>query len=238
MDTLLIKAKPVQQKNSPAVSQVVDRHFKIETESNLLLEPESTDDLSSTLQYLNLAIIKTPKNLRLHIQRVFLLLENQSRQHLPAALIDLFIVTRKAGVHLKQELLGLCLPLLNKQLFDYLSANCEGQLTAQTAVSHLLPAGSYSVLSQGLIGSLVVIKREIVAEKLPHLGGGANALHQQALECMEYGQLEEALTLLLQARSLDPEIDEISVDLLSIYISLGMKAEQEALLNELQVDIE
>ena len=234
MGTLLIKVKHAPSVALPVVNQAVDQHFALAAESSLLLTVQDDAQYESILQYLEQAIVKTPKNLRLHIQRIFLLLEQRASLPLSAALIDFFIITGSAGSHLKLQLLKLASPLLSENCRQFLSQHCRGELTAVTPLSDSLAVAPYCLLSQGFIGQpILVSSTQACAQDAAQL-----SLHQQALACMEYGQLEEALALLLQARAENPANDEVSVDLLSIYLSLGMKAEQEALLAELQVDIE
>lgn len=233
MGTLLIKVKHAPSAALPVVNQAVDQHFALAAESRLLLTVQDDAQYESILQYLEQAIVKTPKNLRLHIQRIFLLLEQRAALPLSAALIDLFIITGAAGSHLKQQLLKLASPLLSESCRQFLSQHCRGELTTSTPLSESLSA-AHCLLSQGFIGQSILVSSTPSSAQ----GAAQLSLHQQALVCMEYGQLEEALALLLQARAENPANDEVSVDLLSIYLSLGMKAEQEALLAELQVDIE
>lgn len=232
MDIPIVKVKN-EQANS-ALS--VDLHFDLASESRLRLLPWLEARHERTLQYLNQALIKNPKNLRWHTQKIFLLLETKAVQQLSAALIDLFIVTGAAGKKLKQQLLQLSEPLLTAEQFQFLQSNQAGQITAQTILPSLLVGEGYSLLNKGLIGSSQLLER-FETQSSPSTTVMLT-LHEQALSCMEYGQLEEALALLQQAHAENPQDDKVSVDLLAIYVSLGMKAEQEALLQELQVDIE
>ncbi len=202
--------------------------------NKLLVEFWPAATTENSLNYFAGEILREPKNLRLHIQRVFFVLAQAAsdQAELASAVADLFIVLKQNGETLKNRVLGLTRKHLADDCWIYLKRNKSTGLTANIAITQNSSCFSKSLLSGGLIGySELIIKsdKEKPARKYN--------LHEQALISIEYGQLDVALNLLEEAYKVDSENESVSHDLLFVYKALGMQEEYESLNNILERNI-
>ncbi len=214
-----------------AASSKLDSYFTLIDKQELLTTTAPVTGFENALKYLSRAIVQEPKNLRLHTQRIFLLLRqvNKNKPALASAIADLFIVLKENGAALKSRILAMSQAHLHASDWTYLKRNEQLGLTADTPMDQSSDCFSDSLLSNGLIGCVDLIKyKESNTDRVIH----ATELHEQAQACLEYGQLDVALNLLQKAWKDDPGNNEIYTDLLSIYMSLGMEDEQYALTKE------
>lgn len=214
----------------------LDSCFALVDEQKLLITAVPMINVEIALQYFSRAIVQEPKNLRMHIQRIFLILSqvDKNTSALASAIADLLIVLEQNGSALKARILEMSKCHLHTDDWLYLKKNEQCGLTPNTPCGQHSESFYDSVLSNGLIGHAKLIKRKNIYKNNTIK---ASDLHKQALVCLEYGQLEVALNLLTKARVEDPTSHEIGVDLLSIYISLGMELEQNTLIKEMQDNI-
>lgn len=191
--------------------------------------PQATFD--NALQHFSGEIIRDPENLRLHIQRVFLILRQVApdKIELASALADLFIVLKLNGAELKARVLGLAKKHLPEDCWTYLKKNENLGLTSKTAIMQKSKLFSKSLLSDGLLGDSDIISKENNKTTID-----SYALYEQALMSLEYGQINLALSLLEEAHNKEPSNEEIIRDLLVVYKGLDMESKHGALLKKLQ----
>jgi len=230
---MLSKDNSEEESSSTAVPIKLDSYFTLIDERNLLANKVPVTGLESALKYLSRAVVQEPKNLRLHTQQIFLLLRqtNKNKAVLASAIADLFIVLKENGAVLKARVLEMSQTHLHARDWAYLKSHEQQGLTPDTVTDQGTSCFYHSLLSHGLIGRTDLIKR---AESNTEHVTQVFELHEQALMSLEYGQLDVALNLLQQARAEDPNNAEVNQDLLSIYMSLGMDAEHDALSKEIK----
>lgn len=223
-----------EKKSSSGIAPIkLDSYFALVNERDLLANKVPISGFESALEYLSRAISQEPRNLRLHIQRIFLLLRKtkKNKSILASAITDLFIILQESGAVLKARVLKMSYAHLHIKDWAYLKFNEHSGLTTNTPTHTNLNCFSHSLLSHGLIGHADFIERTVSTQ--PH-DTQIIELHEQALMCLEYGQLDVALSLLQQAMAADPNNAEVKQDLLSIYMSLGMETEHNALSQEIK----
>lgn len=223
-----------KKSSSTAAPIKLDSYFTLIDERNLLTNTVPVTGFANALKYLSRAVVQEPKNLRLHTQRIFLLLRqtHKNKAVLASAIADLFIVLKESGAALKARILEMSQAHLHARDWAYLKNHEQCGLTPDTAADQGSNCFSHSLLSHGLIGRTDLIKR---TESNTGQVIQTFELHEQALMCLEYGQLDVALDLLQQARADDPNNSKVNEDLLSIYMSLEMNAEYDILSQELRV---
>lgn len=152
-------------------------------------------------------VARQPKDLLSHVQRINLFLQQQDGSRAYGALLDLFIVLGEKGVELRRRMLALAEPLLSESQRNALAERLKIGLSALDAV----PIAPESVLSKGIRGSTRLVHRpgEGAAEYLDPL--------EEARSCLEYGQVDQARSLLEEAVLREPWRSELQGDLLEIY---------------------
>jgi hypothetical protein len=153
------------------------------------------------------AIVRHPRDLRLHVQRILLHAETGDPAIL-GALYDLFLVLEKRGAPLRRRMLSLARPLLSH--IDY--QNLQQQLAhGESCSTSLHSPGMGSVLSDGIIGTTRLITR---------LSQPA-ASREDPLVCarqqLERGQTELAQETLEIALQVNPGRLALHLALLEIY---------------------
>lgn len=233
----MIKVSSEKKSNLMTAPIKLDSYFTLIDEQELLTNTIPVTGFENALKYLSRAIVQEPRNLRLHTQKIFLLLRqvNKNKPLLASALADLFIVLEGNGTVLKARMLDMSQDHLHADDWLYLKKNKQSGLTVDTPITQHSKYFSDSLLSHGLIG-----RTDLITHKKTSKEGDLNVseLHKQALMCLEYGQLDFALDILQQARAVDPKNNEVNADLLSIYMSLGMEAEQDTLRKDMEINIE
>ncbi len=206
----------MQEINSLVVSgKVLALNFSddIFNEPSFLLENNkqlyfygANDDILKHLVY---TIIKQPRNLLVHLQRIILCYENNSETQLSAALMDFFIVLEGRGSAIKQRMLAGARKHLSPLLF--------GQLQTYLNTAQLIQGNIYSVLTPGRESNnkLILVQGN---------EGDKNENHdplQVARDFVEYSQLGEAVKVLESAIIETPQRSELHVDLIELYQSTG-----------------
>ena len=164
-------------------------------------------------EYLNHAVSNSPRDLRSHVQRIYLHIVRGDREAVYGALVDLFIVLGEGGQALRKRLLKTSRPILDDQQHQFLQGRLEVGITAKEAI----PQCRTSQLSKGIReGHLLVIKHEspITLDQDPL---------QEARDHLDYGQVQEAKEVLEAAIIKQPLRAELHHDLLEIYRCLNAR---------------
>jgi len=157
--------------------------------------------------YLSHCVSRNPQDLKSHVQRISLHLNLQNADAAWGALIDVFLVLQANGKALKQRLLDSAHKLLGDRRHMFLHGRLESGLSSKDRS----PESIHSVLSAGSIESLQLIGRAD--------GNSIQARDPltEAQEYLEYGQIEEAQTILQAAIRREPSRAELHYELLTIY---------------------
>lgn len=180
--------------------QSISEHFL--NPKKIIFQPDQVE-LDIDIQRLVYQIRLKPKDLLLHLQRIFTCYLLDDSIKLQAALIDLFAVLEQKGRDLARRMLESCREKLAdrdyEQLYAYLST-----------ITQTLPKNKFTVIQRDLVGtSLLIKKNETVECDKP------NKL-QLARDFIEYSQLDEAIALLEQIvmeASCDREAQELLLEL-------------------------
>jgi hypothetical protein len=153
------------------------------------------------------AVAREPDCLMRHVQRIVLHVKRGESERTSGAMVDLFIVLGTRGMSLRKRMLNLAKPHLDLRMIEFLTANLKRGVSA----TDVLPAATHSVLTKALSGTTELVKqtRAVESEVRDPL--------QDARECLEYGQVEEAQRILEAAILEEPERAEVHRDLLEIY---------------------
>lgn len=185
-------------------------HFQVAGNKRLHINPRG--NRARALPYLDQQIRRRPTDLRLHTQRIMLLLDTQEGARLAGALADLFIALGDAGLPLKQRCLRLAAPALSAaHLALFKRAAGAGFRATDPALADI----RHSVLNLGFRGQATLVTRRDSA------GSSYANTYDEAIACLEYAQLEEARRVLEDAiRRTDPD-PRVSQLLLEIYQRTG-----------------
>jgi thioredoxin-like negative regulator of GroEL len=153
-------------------------------------------------------IARSPKDLRSHVQRIMLHQQQGESDALFAALLDLFISLGSLGLALRKRLLQTSVSLLNTRQSEFLTARLESGVS--TNETH--PSAPRSRLSQGGTGSSDFISRNASSINLD-----LRSPIEQALDFLNYGQLDLAQQTLEQALIENPDDKAISHELADLY---------------------
>ncbi|MGD8587551.1 MAG: hypothetical protein PVG22_01835 [Chromatiales bacterium] len=208
----LIDCSPDNQAPSdtdPALAY--DPAFWIPGNSRLQLQVNGWSERAA--EYLDHAVSNTNRDLRSHVQRIYLHIVRGDREAAYGALVDLFIVLAEGGQALRKRLLGAAKPILGDEHHRFLQDRLEAGITANDVILEC----KASRLSKGIRqGHLLVIKHEssttVTLDPL-----------QEARDHLDYGQVQEAKEVLEAAIIKQPLRAEIHHDLLEIYRSLGAR---------------
>lgn len=172
----------------------------------------SLPDLASPYEgvvYLGHRILANRTDLRCHAQRILLLVEAGNVPALQGALVDLFIALGDKGSGLKGRLLDLAAPKLPRTAVAFFGQRLlTGIKPWEAAVSRTRS----SLLSFGYSGVPEVVRRLDPVKP----SGFGNVL-DEALACLEYGQVDVASEVLEQALRKEPNNEPVAAQLLEIY---------------------
>lgn len=155
------------------------------------------------------AVARSPKNLRHHVQRINLHTVARDRTALWGALIDLLLILQGDGLALKLRMLAKAKVVLNEEQNSFLQANIKSGLQNTGD----LPPAIASVLHHGRRGNKQIVRRrreDALSRRDPLI---------DALEHIEYGQVDEAQRTLEEALNDDPQRVALHHELLAIYRS-------------------
>ena len=154
---------------------------------------------------------QNPNNLSLHLQRIQHSMSEKNRDELFAATCDLFIILGPLGLPLRQRLFLYCKKALNQNQSEVLSSHLgEIYLTSRFAA---LPDNCFFKKSP-------VKLIELCDFSTPDSQDDEDVLHV-AESYIENSQFDTALDYMQTQIEQDPENEELTVKLLSLYKALG-----------------
>jgi hypothetical protein len=163
------------------------------------------------LERLVYQVSRKANNLEAHLERIYYCFQNDLKEQLFGALVDLMIVLNKNGLALgKRMVLGARSKLTENQFRthnDLLENNLSG--------STQLIGNQYSVFSRGVqsVAILLLINEEYSEMSLDPLA--------LARDYVEFSQLNDAVHVLEEAVLAQPEKTELHKELLALYRSTG-----------------
>ena len=170
--------------------------------SKKLLHKEGANPLM--LRFLTALILRKPRNLFVHLQRISLCYEQKNEEQLYAALVDFFVVLQDAGFLIKQRMLG--------GVRHELSSGLLQRLQTYLTDYRLIQGNIYTVLTSGIESNIeLVFSPADDKQSLDH-----DPL-QIARDYIEYSQLDEARETLESAILASPDYMELHEDLLELY---------------------
>jgi len=162
------------------------------------------------------SIRRKPTNLKLHTHRVFFAMQHKDATLLSGSLHDLFYILKDAGEGLRIRLLKASVPYLSKK--DTLYFAMWIKVGIKKGMGYKWVSGS--VLADGLVGPDKALVTKNAAEfthaKLTPL--------EEARSCMEYGQLDLAQKILVQALVTDPSNKALKEEL--VYLNQYTKSRE------------
>lgn len=163
--------------------------------------------LTRARESLAFRVARTPSDLANHLRRIRLNFDVGNFEDLYASLLDLFLVLKDNGHSLRLRLVKAAKPNLRDEHYGALMEI----LNAGYGDRESFPATRFSMLRKGLQGTstLVSVKSNTPKTVRDPL--------DEARECIEYSQIEEARLILESALLTNPDRREIHVDLLEIY---------------------
>jgi len=208
-ETVLIRHRGVAP---PLLREEVGVHFLV-SDSRCLSLPDTGRDKEHSL-YLGHLIVDNPRNLRVHVQRILILVRQRDELSLRGSLVDLFITLGDRGEALKRRMLSCAAPVLSKTMAAFLHKNlADGFNASDKAISQV----RMSLLSLGCIGS-----SELIRKRTTQGSSSARDPIEVARLCVEYGQLDVAFDTLEAALRLDPGSTDVTSELLKLYRASGM----------------
>jgi len=173
-------------------------------ENNKQLYFQGAND--AMLRDLVYTLIKQPRNLLVHLQRIVICYEKNNEVQLSAALMDLFFVLDGVGNAIKQRMLAGSRKHLSTVLFE--------QLQTYINAPQFIQGNVYTVLTPGWEPNddLLLVQRNASNNKREEYDP-----LQVARDYIEYSQLEEAVKVLELAILEDPQRTELHTDLIELY---------------------
>lgn len=153
---------------------------------------------------------RDPGDLRAHVLRIQLLVAARGRRRLHGALVDLYIALEGGGLALRERLLAAATPLFSRRQRAFFADYRKRPLPARQP----MPGLRGSVLCEGYEG----VAELVVADSLQ--AGYSSAL-EEALSCIEYGQLAQAQQVLEAALLENPEDAAVCHELVNLYAHTG-----------------
>lgn len=166
-------------------------------------------DIDALAEFLAHEIVRNPQNLSNHIRRIYLCYGKDWQEALFAALVDFLMVLNNRGKPIaRRMILGSRSKLTSSQRDILMVAiNEDNEFVAK------LPSSRFSLLTEGTLGCTQVI------EKMSSSDSGARDPLQLAQDAVEYSQLSEAMAILEQAMTEQPERIDLQDALLELYRS-------------------
>lgn len=204
----------------------VDPFLLLKRHKDLQLSPWM--DRSEALGCFGHHILGQPTDLRVHAQRIFLLIKIGDAATLYSALLDLMIALGSHGHALKQRMLGLAEPLLAPATHRFLQQHLDTGFVADDP--DLARVKGSLLRASGMQGQALVRKDGGDATK------PAVSVLEQVDSLLEYGQLEHAVELLESTLLLDPDREAEAEVLLGLYRSMQAEARCQGLCEQLQLN--
>lgn len=128
-----------------------DQNFMVEKVLWTTTTTKENNDLYTQIVF---KVLRNPKHLMSHIQRIYVTYTWKMNTPLYAALIDLLLVLDGKGKQLSNRMIFLTRSLLSDQQYQILTEYLKTQETS------LLPENKFTVLTKGLVGSSVLLAEE------------------------------------------------------------------------------
>lgn len=187
--------------------------------ASIKLDIDSSELADRTANYLAYYVARSPRCLLAHVQRVDLHIRRNESKGVLGALLDLFVVLGTRGAPLRKRMLSLAKPTLNQDEFEFFTTHFEQGVSP----TDVLPNAEYSVLTCSIRGTTELAKHteDTRSQDQDPL--------QEALEYLEFGQIDEAQRLLETAILEQPERTALHSELLEIYQHAADKAGFDAM---------
>lgn len=185
-----------------------------EGKSSSLHMPDVVEDPQGFRRYMLGMLRRYPSDLKRHVQYILSLLDAPQKDYeaIYAGLLDLFIVLEDKGLALRQRLLTLARPFLSHEDEDFFRRHMESGITASTPLSH----GRGSSFTRAYAGEVGFVRKLDEGR-----GAGFASLYDEALSLIDYGDLEEAKSLLVTALKSDPVDEPVAAELVSLCERMG-----------------
>ena len=158
-------------------------------------------------EYLEHQVYRNRRDLRCHVQRVYLHITRNDPESVHGAILDLFITLQDKGKPLRERLLKACRHYISVEQFDFFARKLSKGISDTDAT---LPVRT-SLLTKGRTCNNPLVVRQVI-QKDCH----ADPL-VEARDHMQYGQVEEAQIVLEKAIIQTPQRTDLHLDLLDIY---------------------
>jgi hypothetical protein len=172
------------------------------------LAPDDLDNRSA--DYFAFHVARTPGDLLGHVQRVKLHWHRREGDRAFGALVDLFVALGPAGQSLRKRLLNQLVPILKPAQQRALRSRLATGLKPADALAE---PPRFSVLFRGMLGGETIVRVSSQETESAHTDTLAEV---QAY--LEFGQIQEAKSLLEEALLREPEREDLHRELLEIYI--------------------
>jgi len=171
------------------------------------LEIKTRKRIDEVADFLDHLAYRTRGDLRCHVQRVYAHIRRRDPEAVYGALLDLFIILNERGRPLRKRMLETCCKRISEDRYAFLARHLDSGIREIDAV----PPVRTSLLTKGISGiNQLVIKQDTTQRS--YLDPLA-----EALDHIEYGQLEEAKRLLEAAVTQQPHRRELHQELLDLY---------------------
>lgn len=169
---------------------------------------DSAEHYQAHLDHIERRILRNPRDLFCHTQRLLMYKHLENDPACFGALIDLMIALGNQGISLRKSLLMQTLERLTQQQVNFLRTHLKSGLRAEDPI----PPDAQSLLSKHISGTT-----SIVRTKSTECCGDADLL-ESALGAIESGNDLTAQKYLEQALDNDPGDKEVCDELLALYL--------------------
>ena len=170
-------------------------------------------DCDEYLSWLHRRIVRNPRDLLSHSQRIMLSHQQENTKELVGALLDLFIATSNDALDLRRSLLALVRDGLDREHFVFFLRHLQQGLGSSDSV----PESSHSLLVTPIEGTTDLVIRMDQTEDSPP------PLLEQAYEQLQLGNTDKGRRYLELALQHDPGDPLVSMELLAIYKHQGLR---------------
>ncbi len=206
-----------------SASDLLEPAFHLSECRSLQIDGEKWGEKAA--DFLARGVARSPINLITQIQRLNLCLAKRDAEGTYGALLDLFITLGEKGLLIRRRMLLRAKPLLTDEQFQALALRLDTGISAADP----MPPSPNSVLSKGLTGI-----RQLVVRIHDDEGRQRDPL-DEAIEYLEYSQIDKAKEILEKAVLADPSRKDLQHNLLTIYRASndqeGFSAMQDKLRN-------
>jgi len=168
-----------------------------------------------SLNYFEYILRKNSKNLLCHVQRIQLTLLKQNKEHLFAALCDLFLILDKFGLPLRKRMLYQSKKYLDNKQIEFLS--CGFKQNSSTTEIDTLPEHSFFKKES-------VELLDMCQNKMPEPDSLEN-ITETVSSYVENSQFDIALEYLTEQLDMDPVNEPLTLELIKLYKMLDSKSE-------------